>query len=200
MHLLSLLSLLSITSLAASHPGVPSNFRRVPVNIPVEAFPFVSPSPSLSPSSSASVAPSPTPSTSNDLLRRGSAMVVNYCNWPVYIWSVGSTVRPEVTLHPHERYSETFRMNHSTGGIAIKISTVRDGLYVSAPMTVFAYNLSNNTTVWYDLSDVFGDPFKGYPVRLHPAAPPLYWRDGIPPPESQVRKGNPATDLILTLC
>lgn len=104
-----------------------------------------------------------------------------------------------MTLLPYERYFETFREDRGGSGIAIKISTVHDGLYTNAPQTVFAYNLSGEQ-VWYDLSDVFGDPFQGHPVALRPAEPAIYWQNGVPPENSQVRVRNDSGDLVLTLC
>lgn len=201
MHAISLLSLLSLNSLAASHPGVSNDFRRaVPENV-MGGYPVVSPSPSLSPmpSSSVMMTPSPMPSQLNSPMRLGRATVINRCSMPLYLWSVGSTVQPEVLVRPYGRYYETFHKDTNTGGIAIKISNQENGLYVNAPMTVFAYTLSNNT-LWYDLSDVFGHPFSGYPVHLQPATPEIYWVDGIPPAGSEVRKGSASMDLVLTLC
>lgn len=66
-------------------------------------------------------------------------------------------------------------------------------------MTIFAYNIANGT-VWYDLSDVFGDPFSGHPVVLRPAEPEIFWKDGIPPRGSVVRMQEASVDLIMTVC
>lgn len=140
--------------------------------------------------------PRPIPTSTT---RLGRAVIANHCKNTIYIWSVGSTVRPEVTVLPYERYTETFRKDTAAGGIAIKISTERNGLYISAPQTVFAYSISNGS-VWYDLSDVFGDPFKGHSVVLEPAEPRIFWRDGVPPAGSQVRVHAASSDLVLTLC
>ncbi|KAJ5105402.1 Antigenic thaumatin-like protein [Penicillium alfredii] len=185
-------SLLSFATLALSRP--PTRARDHVDNVSFGAFPTVSSA--MLPSSTSKPA-----SASASLLapRRGRAVIVNQCSHPVYLWSVGTTVRPEAIVQPYGRYYETFRQDTGTGGIAIKISTVRHGLYSSAPMTVFAYNLSNEQ-VWYDLSDIFGDPFRGHPVRLQPAEPQIYWRDGVPPAGSQVRVRDASVDLVLTLC
>ncbi|KAJ5776534.1 uncharacterized protein N7511_001545 [Penicillium nucicola] len=142
--------------------------------------------------------PRPTPSRRP----RGHAIVSNNCNVPIYLWSVGTAAQPEKTVLPNDTYSEMFREERSTGGIAIKISTDVDGLYTSAPQMIFAYNLSNvaQGKVWYDLSDVFGDPFEGYPVSLTPAEPQINWTNGVPPAGSQVRVTDIDTDLVLSLC
>lgn len=131
---------------------------------------------------------------------QGRAIVENHCKFPVYIWSVGSDIRPQVTVQPYGRFFETFRHDPKSGGIAIKITTVRDGLLSSAPEMIFAYNLSGNNRVWYDLSDVFGDPFKGHRVSLKPSEPEISWMDGKPSGGSGVRVRSASSDLVLTLC
>lgn len=188
MKLTDILPILSLTTLA--HSTSTKDVKTA--TIPYGAFP--------SPTSSTSITPISTPKpASNDTGRLGRAVVANHCNTPVYVWSVGSVVQPRQTILQDGRYSETFRRDPGTGGIAIKISTVSDGLYSSAPQTIFAYNL-NDDKVWYDLSDVFGDPFEGHPVVLQPAEPQIYWQDGVPPAGSQVRENDASGDLVLTLC
>lgn len=189
MKLTSILPILSLTTLAHCVPAENDKADTIPYG----AFPATT-TPSASPTTPQSSTPSPT-----DAHRLGRAVVANNCKIPIYIWSVGSTIRPEATILPYNRYAETFQRDTGTGGIAIKISTVRDGLYVSAPLTIFAYNVKGDM-VWYDLSDVFGDPFEGHSVVLRPAEPEIYWRDGVPPEGSQVRVNDVSEDLVLTLC
>ncbi|CRL24281.1 unnamed protein product [Penicillium camemberti] len=195
MYLSTILPLLSVTTIALSTPTIHNNHQG-----PRDISYSVSPS-----SSSGPFRPMSTPPpTHRDL---GHAIVRNNCKFPVYLWSVASTVLPEKTLLPNDEYSEVFRENTDTGGIAIKISTDRDGLYTSAPQMIFAYNLSSTKErglrqdkLWYDLSDVFGDPFEGYPVNLTPSEPLISWKDGVPPSGSQVRTVDASTDLVLSLC
>ncbi|EAW11314.1 Bys1 family protein [Aspergillus clavatus NRRL 1] len=118
------------------------------------------------------------PPTTNQTL--GHAIVQNNCPDPIYLWSVGSAISPQTTLMSGTHYAEVFRRDPHSGGVAIKLTTQRDGLYRAAPQTIFAYNLVERT-VWYDLSDVFGDPFAGRRVRLEPAVPEISWADGVPP-------------------
>lgn len=186
MKVLSTLHLFCLASFALAHPTVLEGSD----DIPYGAFPSPS-STSLSPSAT------PTPATID--ARLGRAVIDNHCQTPIYLWSVGTVTRTPVTVLPGTRYGETFRHDHKSGGIAIKISTEENGLYDSAPLTVFAYNL-NDQNVWYDLSDIFGDPFKGHSVVLSPAEPPIDWDNGIPPAESQVRVRDASEDLVLTLC
>ena len=194
MYFSTIIPLLSLASLALSNPTIHNNHGQR--DIPYGAFPS---------SRFVSVRPSSTPPPTHRNL--GHAIVHNNCKFPVYLWSVASTVLPERTLLPNDEYSEVFRENADTGGIAIKISTDRDGLYTSSPQMIFAYNLSSTRErgqrqdkVWYDLSDVFGDPFAGYPVNVKPSEPLISWEDGVPPAGSQVRAVDSSTDLILSLC
>ncbi|CEO61084.1 hypothetical protein PMG11_05450 [Penicillium brasilianum] len=181
--------LLCLAGLALSHPTVIEKTFIVPYG---SSGGFVRPA-AASPSPSATPTPAPTNA------RIGSAVIINHCASPVYIWSVGTATRSPATVLPGNRYGETFRHDHKSGGIALKISTEQNGLYNSAPLTVFAYNI-NGQNVWYDLSDVFGDPFKGHPVALSPAEPAIQWPNGIQPSGSQVRVRELSEDLVLTLC
>ncbi|KAJ6127206.1 Antigenic thaumatin-like protein [Penicillium sp. IBT 18751x] len=190
-------TLLSFSSLATLAYAVPTNENSGnEKEIPWSAFP-VSSTP-IMPIPLPTSTPTQTP-TSNSVGNLGRAMIVNHCNVPIYIWSVGSTIRPQATVLPYGRFSETYRHDPESGGIALKISSVHDGLYTSSPMTVFAYNLAGDS-VWFDLSDVFGDPFAGHPVTLDPAEPQIYWQNGVPPSGSMVRVRDASGDLILTLC
>lgn len=190
---------LSFASLALGHPSINSNNLHARDIVPYGAFP--------TPSSTESAIPSYTPPPPPRPRKLGHAIVNNNCDFTVYLWSVGTDVKPVHQLNSGESYDEMFREDPNTGGIAIKLSTDMDGLYTSAPQMVFAYNLSyfkrrgdNGEKVWYDLSDVFGDPFQGYPVSLTPAEPSILWENGVPPAGSQVRVIASSTDLVLSLC
>lgn len=197
MHLSNIFPLLSLATFTLSQPTIHDNHlaHLSPRDIPYGAFP--------SSLSAIPMTPTSTPLASHPL---GHAIVRNHCHFPIYIWSVASNVQPVRTVLPSDEYSELFRENPDTGGIALKISTENDGLYTSAPQMVFAYNLSTARDgrrperVWYDLSDVFGDPFEGYPVNLMPSEPLISWKDGVPPAGSQVRVVASSTDLVLSLC
>ncbi|KAJ5993847.1 Antigenic thaumatin-like protein [Penicillium sp. IBT 35674x] len=177
MKFLNLLQALSLATLVASRPGTKT--KKDNVEVPSGAF-----SPGSSPSPSQSFVPfrvlSEASSEESSAASLGHAVVNNRCPFPVYIWSVGSAIGPAVTTAPNGCYVETFRHDPKSGGIAIKITTVPDGLWKSAPLTIFAYNLAGDGTVWYDLSDIFGDPFKGHPVALNPAEPAISWENGHP--------------------
>ncbi|KAM4063008.1 blastomyces yeast-phase-specific protein [Hirsutella rhossiliensis] len=132
----------------------------------------------------------------------GNARVVNNCSFSVTAWSVGSAVSPANTINSGGSYSERFTRDPKTGGRAIKITIEPDGLYTGKPQTVFAYNLDGNT-IWYDLSDVFGDAFKGHKLveaSKNPDCGVITWKDGVPPAGSQVKTCNADADVTLTLC
>ncbi|KAL4941823.1 hypothetical protein BDV06DRAFT_173171 [Aspergillus oleicola] len=135
----------------------------------------------------------------NETAPLGHAVVVNHCQMAIYVWSVGQSISGQNIIQPGDSYAEVFRRDPKAGGVAIKITTVPDGLYTSAPQTVFAYNLVENL-VWYDLSDLFGDPFEGASVSLLPSEPVIHWEEGVPPSGSQVRLLQADTDLVLNLC
>ncbi|KAH7369303.1 Bys1 family protein [Plectosphaerella cucumerina] len=133
----------------------------------------------------------------------GRARVVNNCDTEVTLWSVGSAVSNPVTLTAKGgKYSEEFKKDPKTGGKAIKITRARDGLYTGAPQTNFAYNL-DGANIWYDLSSVFGDTFKGKKLVVKSAeatCPSIVWSTGTPPSGSQVKVCTSAKDVTLTLC
>ncbi|KAH8704977.1 putative BYS1 domain protein, partial [Talaromyces proteolyticus] len=115
-----------------------------------------------------------------------SAIVFNNCtDTTVYLWSVGSRIGDVQTIDTGKTYSEEFRHDSQTGGISLKITTVPDGIYTSSPETDYAYSLvDDNTTVWYDISDVNGDPFANYTVALVPssgACRGFVWENGVSP-------------------
>ncbi|KJZ70875.1 hypothetical protein HIM_09740 [Hirsutella minnesotensis 3608] len=132
----------------------------------------------------------------------GKASVVNNCSFAVSAWSVGGDISPANRLQPGGTYSETFTRDPKTGGRAIKITVNPDGLFTGQPQTIFAYSLDGNG-VWYDLSDTFGDAFKGYKLveaSSNPNCGAINWSDGVPPAGSQVKVCNADADVTLTLC
>ncbi|PKY03314.1 Bys1 family protein [Aspergillus campestris IBT 28561] len=155
--------------------------------------------PSTKNSTAAITHPGTNTSTTSPAANPGRAIVQNNCAEPIYLWSVGSGVSVEIPIPDGAHYSETFRHDQKTGGVSLKVTTVAHGLYSSAPQTVFAYNVVGES-VWYDLSDVFGDPFKGSSVTLLPSEPVIRWSDGVPPVGSMVRVVGVDQDLRLTFC
>ncbi|KAJ5831754.1 hypothetical protein N7474_000065 [Penicillium riverlandense] len=132
----------------------------------------------------------------------GDAIVVNNCKAAVHLWSVGGSVGPEQTLQPGEEYVEKVHYDPKSGGVAIKITRGVNGLYTGAPQTDFAYTLDGNN-LWYDLSDVFGDPFSGRVLSVvasNENCPDICWSSGTSPAGSQTKVCGATANITLTLC
>jgi hypothetical protein len=133
----------------------------------------------------------------------GRAIVTNQCDDTVYLWSVGSTIGTQNPIPKDTSYSETFHRDPASGGIALKITAVENGLFMpNVSQTIFSYNLDQNT-IWYDMSDVFGDGFAGRTMTIKPtdtACESIVWGFGKPPAGSQVKNCQANTDLELTFC
>lgn len=133
----------------------------------------------------------------------GRAIVTNHCTDPIYLWSVGNSISDQNIIYPESSYSEPFRTDPRSGGIALKISPIEGG--ISKPnvsQTIFAYNLDVNQ-VWYDMSDIFGDGFSGKSLTLKPTdatCESIVWASGEPPAGSQIKVCGAETDLELTFC
>ena len=133
----------------------------------------------------------------------GNARVINHCDHPVTLWSVGASVSAPSTLAAFSgTYSEPFRRDPVTGGIAIKITKAADGLYTGAPQLNYAYSLDGDK-IWYDLSTVFGVPFPGKKLVVASAettCPAITWEQGSSPGGSQTKVCTSSKDVALVLC
>jgi hypothetical protein len=132
----------------------------------------------------------------------GNASVLNFCSFPVYVWSVGSEVVGPAVLDTTESYTEEYAKDPVTGGKTLKITTDSNGLYDGTPQTDFAYSLDNDQ-IWYDLSDVFGDAFSGSQLVVgstNTSCPQIVWSAGTPPAGSQTKVCGSDNDVTLTLC
>ncbi|OOF96754.1 hypothetical protein ASPCADRAFT_206923 [Aspergillus carbonarius ITEM 5010] len=134
----------------------------------------------------------------------GSAVVQNNCTYPVYLWSVGGSIGPSQTIASGSSYSETFHRDPTSGGISLKITKTSNGLFDGSPQTNYAYTLDTDTSsVFYDLSDVFGDPFSGSALSVVPSdsgCGSICWANGVPPAGSQVKSCQQNSNEVLTLC
>jgi hypothetical protein len=134
----------------------------------------------------------------------GRAIVTNQCDEPIYLWSVGGSIGPKQTIIRDTSYSETFRRDPVSGGIALKLSNTEGGIFKpNVSQTIFAYNLDDANKVWYDMSDLFGDGFAGRTMTVKPNDPnceSISWYAGKPGAGSQVKSCQATTDLELTFC
>lgn len=137
------------------------------------------------------------------VLAIGRAIVTNQCDTPIYLWSVGRSASDQIVLPKDSTYGETFHSDPMSGGIALKITSVPDGLTTpNASRLIFAYNV-DNTSVWYDLNSLFGNGFAGRTLRIQPsddACESIGWYDGRTPAGSHVKKCQKETNLELTFC
>ncbi|OAA56818.1 phase-specific protein [Cordyceps fumosorosea ARSEF 2679] len=133
----------------------------------------------------------------------GSARVVNNCDHPVTLWSVGGDISAAHTLAKNGgKYAEQYHRDPKTGGIALKITLANNGIYTGAAQTIFAYTLDPNA-VWYDLSSSMGDAFAGKRLTVtssNTQCQGIVWADGRTPAGSQVKVCTPDSDTTLTLC
>lgn len=133
----------------------------------------------------------------------GKAVVRNNCNFEVTLWPVGHNIAPKNTLQHGQTYSEQFSTSRAAAiGRALKITRDPDGLFTGKPQTDFAYNLDGGK-IWYDLSDVNGDPFAGHKlvvVSAHAGCPSIVWPNGIPQGNDIKNCPDVNADVILTLC
>lgn len=96
-------------------------------------------------------------------------------------------------------YLEPLRKDPSSGGIALKITRGPDGLYNGEPQQVFSYNLADKQ-VWYDLSSVFGPPFKGSRVEVTSnTGGDIIWAAGTNPGGSQLRHAPDEENVWFTI-
>jgi hypothetical protein len=133
----------------------------------------------------------------------GRAIVKNQCDGTIYLWSVGGSIGNQVTIGKDQSYSEVFHRDPASGGIALKITALENGIFQpNVSQTIFSYNLDGNT-IWYDLSDVFGDGFYGRTLTIKPtdtSCASISWPWGTPPAGSQVKNCQANTDLELSFC
>ncbi|KAK7191826.1 hypothetical protein DPSP01_007138 [Paraphaeosphaeria sporulosa] len=130
----------------------------------------------------------------------GNAVVVNKCSSTIYAWSVGSSVGTKQTIATGKNFTEPLHSDAKSGGIALKITTVDDGLYNGSPQQIFSYSL-DGASVWYDLSTAFGEPFLGKRITVtSTGSPSIVWANGSNPGGSQVKVGASGVDVVFTSC
>ncbi|RAH57374.1 hypothetical protein BO85DRAFT_520142 [Aspergillus piperis CBS 112811] len=173
--------------------------------------------------------PTPQDTITPSTITPGHAIILNTCAFPIYAWSVSSIVGPQITIpaaapitssssnsnsttQQYSNYTEPYHHDAQTGGVSIKLTTLRNGLYTGAPQTIFAYNfVEGQNQVWFDLSDVYGDQFKGRRVSVQVRVvqggensggweESIVWEDGVPVGGSQVRVVGAERDLVVRLC
>ena len=134
----------------------------------------------------------------------GQAIVINRCDFPVYITSVDHEPHDTLTLASGRVWVEPQRVDPVTG-ISIKVTTTSTGLWNASPVLQLAYTAAPDPWIYYDLSTVYGfDPkFVGKTITLGANAPDapdrIVWH-GSPEPFQNTKGYRGYTDLTLTLC
>ncbi|KAF2732326.1 hypothetical protein EJ04DRAFT_536118 [Polyplosphaeria fusca] len=130
----------------------------------------------------------------------GNAAVVNKCDDPFYLWSVGGAIGPMQVVSPGGLYAEPLHRDPRSGGVAIKITAVDNGLLNGAAQLIFAYTVDGDQ-VWYDLSDVFGEPFSGKRLKVSSnGGASIDWPNGTRPLGSQVKNTASTDDVVFVAC
>lgn len=93
---------------------------------------------------------------------QGSAIVVNSCDYDVYVTNVPASISGlseigPLTIAPGSSYSQVYTELPSAGGWSIKLSTAAD----SADVLQYEYSYPGSETIFYDLSQINGDPWGG---------------------------------------
>lgn len=142
-------------------------------------------------------------SSATSVVALGRAIITNQCDEPVYLWSVGSTVSNQTALPKDSSYAEIFHSDPESGGISIKVTSTPDGIFQNGTsQLVFAYSI-DSSTVWYNMTSVFGDGFAGRTLRVQPSdekCEPISWYDGRAPKDDQIKSCEKGTNLELTFC
>ena len=143
----------------------------------------------------------------------GRAIVTNYCSSTVFFASVDYWQPPSQPISPGQSYNEVFRLSFVDGepaGISIKLSY--DPSLPNDDITQFEYTYNSNISfVYYDVSNINGNPFFDDGFILVGTSPACQNITCLPgesycnvyeyPTESGVVYGcDSNNNLVLTLC
>lgn len=99
--------------------------------------------------------------TSAAALSVGNAVVINKCEYEVYVCNVpaadGGYTEIDKTLQPNDTYNQTWTELTNGCGWSIKLSKDTS----LGNIMQYEYTFHNDGTIWYDLSDVNGNPWDG---------------------------------------
>ena len=144
----------------------------------------------------------------------GRATVLNKCNFPVFLYAcsqhpAGCTKESKLAANGGT-YAETY-LGASTAGRSIKIGTTSGE--TNKPILQFEYTNTGSGSVYYDLSEVNGNPFGRYGFTLtssnsacfHQKCPAPGTHDVCPfvfttPTNGQVKNRPVGSSLGVTLC
>lgn len=137
----------------------------------------------------------------------GCATVQNNCEVDIFVWSIANSadVTMETLSAGNSSYSENYRINPDGGGISIKVAKQAS----QSEITQFEYTLSGDT-IFYDMSNINGYPFKSEGLSLVPSmgkCPTVTCDAGQDcteaynlPDDVDTKGCSSETDLVLIIC
>ncbi|KAH8170356.1 hypothetical protein LIA77_09137 [Sarocladium implicatum] len=136
----------------------------------------------------------------------GRSKITNNCDDSVYLWVVGSSQEGPTEIKSGDAWAEDYWRDDVSGGVALKIARTDDGVPAGEAHTIFGYTLDEDR-IWYDLYDVFGNPFAGEEVVLAgegDECPDIEWPEGVAPGGVKMMAKTvdcaPENDTNLYLC
>ncbi|KAL1600446.1 hypothetical protein SLS60_006832 [Paraconiothyrium brasiliense] len=130
-------------------------------------------------------------------LGHSKAIVTNNCRKDVYIWSVPekTDLASNLSISPGKRYEEPWRSGTAVSpGVAIKISTERDGIYTGKSEINFQYDVdsSDPNKIWINLANVRGNEFDTATLNT--------CRGGFKSSDVPTQQCSSTDDIELVLC
>jgi hypothetical protein len=152
------------------------------------------------------------------ILALGNAVILNSSPHTIYAWSVGAAISARQIIVPGTSllhtplispfiltnptgglYLEPLHSDPRSGGIALKLTTTPDGLLDGSPQQIFAYNVDGDK-VWYDLSSVFGEPFKGSRIEVTSSTgEAIVWDKGVDIGGNHVKSAGSGENVWCTI-
>lgn len=143
--------------------------------------------------------------TASTVASAGSALVHNLCEYEIYMCNTPSTggdydeIRK--TIQPGETYNQQWTILSTLQGLSIKLAPSAAKLQIQ-PMQ-YEYTYAGSATIWYDISNVNGDPFEGNWVMnsTNPSCKPRhmsYWESFDD--QTSMQECNAQSDIALYIC
>ncbi|EEA25075.1 conserved hypothetical protein [Talaromyces marneffei ATCC 18224] len=138
------------------------------------------------------------------LSQNGNITILNKCDFPIWVWTIGPPENQNVMLQPEGQYVEA--IYSSLGDIDIKVTVTPNGLLTPEPYMSLSYNI-HEENIYYTLINVFGDPLFPKAVSLYPLESTSHecrgmrWPSGLPSNSRYKRNFCPTNkSLYLLLC
>lgn len=106
---------------------------------------------------------------------RGRINLYNNCPFPIYIEGVSNVTYLDTTIYLGKSISHLFRLTINGIGNSIKIATQKGGSNITQVEYSACFPNYRNVACWppntifYDLSDINGDPLVEYGIRIEPS-------------------------------